>query len=147
MTYPCLDLTHWGRVTHICVSKLTIIGSDNGLSPGRRQGIIWTNVGIWLIRLLGINFSSILIGIQTFSFKKMRLKMSCAKWRSFFLGLDVLSSSMSVKEAPDILHFEATRLGIETTVSLHNLTGAPAAVRSNNGDPHHSASRFRGIWR
>ena len=29
-------LTHWGRVTHICVSKLTIIGSDNGLSPGRR---------------------------------------------------------------------------------------------------------------
>ena len=32
-------LTHWGRVTHICVSKLTIIGSDNGLSPGGRQAI------------------------------------------------------------------------------------------------------------
>ena len=28
-------LIHWGRVTHICVSELTIIGSDNGLSPGR----------------------------------------------------------------------------------------------------------------
>ena len=28
-------LTHWGRVTHICVIDLTIIGSDNGLSPGR----------------------------------------------------------------------------------------------------------------
>ena len=27
--------THWGRVTHICVSELTIIGSVNGLSPGR----------------------------------------------------------------------------------------------------------------
>ena len=26
-------LTHWGRVRHICVSKITIIGSDNGLSP------------------------------------------------------------------------------------------------------------------
>ena len=26
-------LTHWGRATHICVGKLTIIGSDNGLSP------------------------------------------------------------------------------------------------------------------
>ena len=38
-------LTHWGRVAHICVSKLTIIGSDNGLSPGRRQAIIWTNAG------------------------------------------------------------------------------------------------------
>ena len=32
-------LTHWGRVTHICVGKL-ILGSDNGLSPGRRQAII-----------------------------------------------------------------------------------------------------------
>ena len=38
-----LVLTHWGRVTHIYVSKLTIIDSDNGLSPGRRQAIIWTN--------------------------------------------------------------------------------------------------------
>ena len=38
-------LTHWGRVTHICVGKLTIIGSDNGLSPERRQAIIWTNIG------------------------------------------------------------------------------------------------------
>ena len=42
-------LTHWGRVTHICLSKLTIIGSDNGLSPGRRQAIIWTNARISLI--------------------------------------------------------------------------------------------------
>ena len=42
-------LTHWGRVTHICVSKLIIIGSNNGLSPGRHQAIIWTNAGIKLI--------------------------------------------------------------------------------------------------
>ena len=35
-----VELTHWGRVTHICVGKQTIIGSDNGLSPGRRQAII-----------------------------------------------------------------------------------------------------------
>ena len=33
-------LTDWGRVTHICVSKITIIVSDNGLSPERRQAII-----------------------------------------------------------------------------------------------------------
>ena len=38
------DLTHWCRLTHTCVSDLTIIGSDNGLTPGRRQAIIWTNV-------------------------------------------------------------------------------------------------------
>ena len=83
-------LTHWGRVTHICVGKLTIIGSDNGLSPGRRQAIIWTNAGILIIEPLGTNFSDILIGIQIFSFKKMRLKMSSAKWRLFCLGLNVL---------------------------------------------------------
>ena len=72
-------LTHWGRVTHICVGKLTIIGSDNGLSPGRRQAIIWTNDGNLLIEPLGTNFSEIWSAIQTFSFKKMHLKMSSAK--------------------------------------------------------------------
>ena len=77
-------------MTHICVGKLTHTGSDNGLSPGRRQAIIWTNVGLLLIRPLGTNFSEIVIGIQTFSFKKMYLKMSSAKWRPFCLGLNVL---------------------------------------------------------
>ena len=33
-------LTHWGRVTQKCVGNLTIIGWDDGLSPGRRQAII-----------------------------------------------------------------------------------------------------------
>ena len=84
------ELTHWGRVTHICVSKLTIIGSDNGLSPGRRQAIIWTNDGILLIGPLETNFREILIGIRTFSFRKMHLKMSSAEWRPFGLGLNVL---------------------------------------------------------
>ena len=83
-------LTHWGRATHICVGKLTIIGSDNGLSPGRRQAIIWTNAGIFLIGPLGTNFSEILIRIQTFSFRKMHLKISSAKWRPFCLGLNEL---------------------------------------------------------
>ena len=32
-----IGLTHWGRVTHICVGNLTTVCSDNGLSPGRRQ--------------------------------------------------------------------------------------------------------------
>ena len=33
--YKCISavLTHWGQVMHICVSKLNIIGLDNGLSP------------------------------------------------------------------------------------------------------------------
>ena len=40
-------LTHWGRVTHICVSKLTIIGSDNGLSPGHCLWITVDNLWHW----------------------------------------------------------------------------------------------------
>ena len=85
-------------MTHICVGKLTNIGLDNGLSPGRRQAIIRTNVRIWLIGPLGTNFSEILIGIQTFSFKKIYLKMSSAKWRPFCLGLDVLMAEQGVSQ-------------------------------------------------
>ena len=83
-------LTHWGRVTHIWVSEIIIIASDNGLSPGRCQAIIWTNAWILLTGPLATNFSEISIGIKIFSFKKMHLKMSSAKWRPFCLGLNVL---------------------------------------------------------
>ena len=83
-------LSHWGRVTHICFSDITIIGSDNDLSPGWHQAIIRTNAGILLIRPLGTNFSEILIEIIIFSFKKMRLKVSSAKRRPFCLCLNVL---------------------------------------------------------
>ena len=88
---PLYPITHWGRVTHISVGNLTIIGSDNGLAPGRRQAITWTNVGILLISPLGTNFSEMLIEIHTFSFKKTHLKMSSGKWRPFCLGLNVLN--------------------------------------------------------
>ena len=75
---------------HICVIKLTITGSDNGLSPGRRQPIIRTNAGILLIEPLGTNFREILIEIRLFSFKKMHLKASSGTWRPYYLGLNVL---------------------------------------------------------
>ena len=79
-------LTYWGLVTHIC-NKLTIIGSDNRLSPGRHQAIIWTNAGILLIKPLGTNFNEMLVAILAFSLMKMRLEVSSAKWRPFCLGL------------------------------------------------------------
>ena len=75
-------------MTHICVSKLTIIGSYNGLLPGRRQATIWTNDGKLLIQTLGTNFSEILSEIHTFSFKKMHLNMS------FCLNLNVLVNQL-----------------------------------------------------
>ena len=61
-------------MTHIYVIKLTIIGSDNGLSPGRHQAIILTNAGVLLIGPSGTNFSEILIEVYTFSFKKKKIK-------------------------------------------------------------------------
>ena len=97
----CRFLTHWGRVTHICGSKLTIIGSDNGLSPGWHQAIIWTSAGILLIRTPGTNFSEILSESYTFSLKKMHFKMAailsrpqCVNWFNaltrFTLGIPIL---------------------------------------------------------
>ena len=109
-------LNHWGRVTHICVGKLTIIGSDSGLSPGRRQAIIWTSAGIVLIGPLGTNFSDILIEIITFSFKKMRLKVSSAKWRSCCLGLNVLRNHMTS------IHMASKAVG-DITCPFENFNG------------------------
>ena len=74
------------------ISQLTITGSDNGLSPDRCQAIIWINAGILLTRALGTIFKEILIRIQIFSFKKMHLKMSSAKWCPFCLALNVSKS-------------------------------------------------------
>ena len=92
INHPCPSLSHWGRVTHTCVSNLTIIDKDNGFSPGRRQAIIWTNAGILLIERFGTISSEIIIEIVTFSFKKMPLKVPSAKWRSFCLGPNVLTA-------------------------------------------------------
>ena len=91
LIYPNMvkGLTHWGRVTHICVSKVTIIDSDNGLSPGWPQDIIWTNAGILLIGPLATNFNEVFNGIHTFSFQEMYLNISSAKRWLFCLGLYV----------------------------------------------------------
>ena len=91
-------------MTHICVSKLTVIGSDNGLSPGRRQAIIWTNAGILLIGPMWTNFSEILIENHIFSFKKMYSKMSSRKWHPFCLGLNVLIRYHVISSSPPICY-------------------------------------------
>ena len=61
-------LTDWGRVTQVCVGKLTIIGSDTGLSSGRRRTLICTYIEILLMGPQGTNFNEILIEIHTFSY-------------------------------------------------------------------------------
>ena len=79
-----VPLTHWGRVTHICVSKLTIIDSENGLSPDRRQAIIWTNAGILLIGPLGTNFSEIFNRNPDIVFQENTLESAVCKMAYLF---------------------------------------------------------------
>ena len=120
------SLIHWGQVTHICIGKLTIIGPDNGLSPGGRQAIIWTNAGILLIGPCGTNFSEILIGIPTLSFKKMQFQMSSAKWRLFCLNLNVSRSKMYYHQIS--WRLEVARLDVIMIILLQNLAGITAAL-------------------
>ena len=70
-------LAHRGWVMHtgICIGNLTIIDSDNGLSPGWHQAIIWTNTPVVLIGPVGKTSSDILIKIHLFPVKKMHLKL------------------------------------------------------------------------
>ena len=91
-------LTHLPLVPHIYASVNWVsCGSDNGLSPIQRQAIIETNAGLLSIGPLWTNFSEIVINIQSFSFTKMHLKISSAKWRSFCAGGDELT--------PDVLRY------------------------------------------
>ena len=83
-------IIYWSQVRYACISNFATIGTDNRLSPGRHQAIIGTNAGILFIRNLGRSFTEIKSEIHTFSFKKIHLKMSSAKWRPFCLDLNVL---------------------------------------------------------
>ena len=89
-------IIHFGRTSCNYFTQHFIIGSDNGLSPGCRQAIIWTNDGKLLIGSLRTNFSEFMIGMYTFSFKKIQLKMSSGKCWPFCLGLNVFILSFAI---------------------------------------------------
>ena len=88
MSWPSsCELNSSPPVLHIYASMNWVsIGSGNGLSLVWHQAITWTNAGLLLIGLLGINFSEIQIRILSFSFKKMHLKLSSAKMAAIFVG-------------------------------------------------------------
>ena len=141
-----LPWTHWGRVTHICVSDLTSIGSDNGLSPGWCQAIIRTNAEILLIRPLGTNFSYFLVEILIFSFKKMRLKVSSAKSRPFCLSLNELiiwvngsHESMKnyiTKTKHSTMVWWKYSMGHTPVSKVHGANMGPIWGRQDPGGPH-----------
>ena len=77
---------------HLLTSVTRVsICSDNGLSPGRHQAIIWTNAGILLIGPLGTNFSEMLSEIQTFPLRKKNFNLNSVHFASG-LGLNVLKN-------------------------------------------------------
>ena len=65
-----IKLAHWGRVTHICVGNLAVMGSVNGLSSGRRQAIVCTNAAILLILPLATNFTKLFSNFKYFYQRK-----------------------------------------------------------------------------
>ena len=116
--YLGLDMPHWGRVTHTCVSKIAIIGSVNGLSPDRRQAIILTNAGILSIGPLGRNSRDILIEIHTFSFKKIYLKIPSGKWWPICLGPILLIRQSGAPSHNQFFLFNPSLILVHTGVSL-----------------------------
>ena len=101
------------------------ISSGNGLAPNRRQAIALTNADLLSIALMGTNFSKIRMGILSFSFRKMHLKLSFAIMAAIlFKGRWVNISSAGPVSMAHILgnHCACRCLGTlqHQTINSHN---------------------------
>ena len=132
----CL-VNSWCRVTHICVNKLTIIGSDYGLSPDRHQAIIWTNAGILLIGPSGTNFSEILIEILTLSLKKNAFESVVCETAA------ILSRPQCIKPALTLWH--GWVISSHTHVKMLLLLHVPCATKPSARQTAPHVSECHGI--
>ena len=64
------------------------------------QAMIWTNAGILLIVPLVTNFSEILIGIYTFAFMKVHLKMTQNRGHFVSASINVVSGQLRERDWP-----------------------------------------------
>ena len=88
----------WLSDAYICVSKLSIIVSDNGLSPGRCQAIIWSSAGILVNWTTGNKLQrNINQNSSIFIHDENAFEMLYGKWRPFCLGLNVLRKTKEKK--------------------------------------------------
>ena len=86
-------------MTNICLSKLAIIGSENGLLPDRRQAIIWINAEILLNRPLGTNFNrTSYIFIQENAFEKVVCKTASILPRPLWVNSLLPSDAMAKRD-------------------------------------------------
>ena len=128
-------LTHWGRVTHICVTELTTIGSDNGLSPGRRQAIIWINAGLLSVGPLGTNFGEVWIEILPFSFKKIHSKMCSAKMAAILSRMGAGMSWMMSGSKPMVMWWHKNTFHVTDHCERNLTVTQKAAIRSFGVSP------------
>ena len=107
----------------MCICLLTIIGSFNGLSPSRRQAIIWTNAEILSIGPLKTYHSEIFIDIQILYFiQENAFENVVSKMAAFFLGLNVLTvvvNAFHVKGTEAVIHWCNDKMAdtLQTTIS------------------------------
>ena len=137
-------LTHCGRVTHICISKLTITSSDNGLLPGGGQAIIWTNAGILLISTLGTDFSEISIEIDLFSFQRNAFDKVICKMSFIVSQLqcvkNLFSSGWNLTKRRDESDYDNTAhydlCPVDSCVNLLSALDSRNGVMSMRTSPH-----------
>ena len=124
-------------------ANLVSIGPDNGLSPGRRQAIAWTNADLFIIGSLGTNFSEIGVKIQKFPIMKMHLKMSSAKWWPFFPGGDELIHHTSHISYLGFMLMPGMWVNI---MKKHNIKHALVIKQMYFESPHESPFSFSNCW-
>ena len=132
-------LTHWGWVMHILISKLTIISLDNGLSPGRRQAIIWTNVGILLIGPFQWNLNqNLYIFIQENAFENVIRKL-----RAILYQLQCVNKSIQLLhiDVPPLKWIDKLHMGTHWHISQ---TSIDLAININQTTKLVSGIRFHG---
>ena len=153
--------THWGRVTHTCISQLYII--DNGLSPILHQAITWTNDNILTIEPWVTKFSENWFQIELISYKKMNFNTPSAKWQPFSsASIELLHKSQHapvpyptmlyfVTEMCTCVHISVTNgalwdislmhcgiceIGLYPDSKVHGANMGPTWVLSFPGGPH-----------
>ena len=136
-------LTHWGRAMHICVTKLTIIGSDNCLSPGRCQPIVWTNAEILLIG--PYEQISVLIEIQTFHWRKsicncrMRIAGHCVSASM----CEIVTCRWQSYDIMNFWHMRATLPCVYLPSCRLPATSCPTIILKTHDDPFKFMSKFK----
>ena len=132
-------------MTHICVSKIIIIGSDNGLSP-----VAWLVPSHCLNQCCIVNWTlgnKLQLNLnRNLAFKKMYSKMSSGKRRPFCLGLNVLSRPESDYVGYICIARLACVLNTQNTPDskVHGANMGPTWGRQDPGGPHELCYLGRG---